>query len=152
MFVRGGGGGGGELPNPYSAVLFCKYMSSACGIWVCFTIVVWRERERDDKTKSEMRRRPSTSILHTATETAEGVPQYKSLLNSQYMTSEVADKLDELNNIEPLPQLRKVRRINTIVPSKPPQPKRKQSVGTRKPLSPKARKINTRSLSPIRGD
>ena len=50
---------------------------------------------------------------------AEGTPQYKSLLDAPYMPRDAAEKLEELNNPQPLqPQVRKLRRVTTMVPFK----------------------------------
>lgn len=84
------------------------------------------------------------TITHNV-HSAEGTPQYKSLLDAPYMSRDVAEKLEELNNPQPLqPQARKLRRVTTVVPVKtttPPANKRKHSVYTSTRKLPSIKKI-----------
>ena len=74
--------------------------------------------------------------------TAEGTPQYKSLLDAPYMSRDVAEKVEELNNPQPLqPQPRKLRRVTTMVPFKTTTPKRKHSMYTSTRKQPSTKKM-----------
>ena len=82
-------------------------------------------------------------MIIAAIATEQGTLQYKSLLDDPYMPRDLAQKLEEVNNLESQPQAQKVRRLTTVeAPSnKGGQLKRKTSVYTSKPPSRK-RKVD----------
>ena len=81
-------------------------------------------------------------MLYPSIGTSEGTPQYKSLLDTPYMSRDVAETLEELNNPQSLqPQARKLQRVTTMVPFKTTTPRRKHSMYTSTRKQPSMKKM-----------
>lgn len=85
-------------------------------------------------------------LYYIYTGTVLGTLQYKSLLNVHFMSRELMERLDQLNNPGPEPQqknlVRKLRQVSNLISSiKVTQTKRKTSVARKQ--TPRSRKHNT---------